>query len=75
MNRIIVYEPLKGQLGGAAQPVELVDESGRRLGHFVPTRIAEPADECPYSPEQLDEMRSERGGRPLKEIWKSLGVK
>jgi hypothetical protein len=75
VNRITVHEPLKGELHAVAQPVELIDETGRRLGHFVPARITSPGDDCPYSPEELDQMQSERGGRPLKEIWKSLGAK
>lgn len=75
VNRITVPESLKTELDGVAQPVELVDEAGRRLGHFVPTPVPGPADQCPYSPEELEQMRSERGGRPLKEIWPSLGAK
>ena len=75
MNRITVHEPLKGELDAAIQPVELIDEGGRRLGHFVPARIAAPGDDCPYSPEELDRMQSEQDGRTLKEIWESLGAK
>lgn len=75
MNRITVHEPLKAELDALAQPVELIDEAGKRLGHFVPARIAAPGDVCPYSREELDEMHSEQGGRPLREIWGSLRVK
>ncbi|NUQ63577.1 MAG: hypothetical protein HUU20_13965 [Pirellulales bacterium] len=75
MNRITVYEPLKGELDAVAQPVELIDEAGKRLGHFVPARITSPGEECPYSLEGLEHMQSEVGGRPLKEIWTSLGAK
>jgi len=74
VNRITIHEPLKGELDAVAQPVELIDEAGKRLGHFVPARIAVPGDNCPYSPAELDPMQSERGGRPLKEIWASLGA-
>jgi hypothetical protein len=75
VNRIIVSEPLKGELDGFARPVELIDESGKRLGHFVPAIITAAGDDCPYSPDELLEMRSERGGRSLKEIWGALGAK
>ncbi len=75
MNRITVHEPLKAELDAAIQPVELIDEAGRRLGHFVPARIAAPGDDCPYSAEELEQMQTQRGGRPLKEIWTSLGAK
>jgi hypothetical protein len=33
------------------------------------------SDECPYTPDQLEAMRGEQGGRPLSEVWKSLGAK
>lgn len=75
MNQITVHEPLRTQLDGVARPVELVDEGGRRLGLFVPTLVTAADDQCPHAPEELEQMRSERGGRSLAEIWKSLGVK
>jgi hypothetical protein len=73
--RITVHQPLKGQLDCADQPVELVDEAGNRLGHFVPRSLAETDDACPYSAEELHQMRNAIGGRTLQEIWTSLGAK
>ncbi len=75
MNQITVDSPLKVQLAGLAQPVEVVDEAGHRLGHFVPAQATIVSDDCPYSAEELAQMRSEEGGRPLAEIWKSLSAK
>jgi hypothetical protein len=75
MNRIMIDNPLKAQLAALIGPVEVVDETGRSLGHFVPTQATIASDECPYSAEELQRMRSEEGGRPLVEIWKSLGAK
>lgn len=73
MNRIVVSDPLRDALDGVALPVELIDDTGRRLGHFVPAaRDAGANDECPYAPEALAQMRAETGGRPLTEIWESL---
>jgi hypothetical protein len=72
-NRITIDQSLKTQLQGLAGPVELLDESGRMLGHFVP-RMAGSDDECPYSAEELEAMRAESGGRPLPEIWRTLGA-
>jgi hypothetical protein len=74
MNRITVEDPLKTQFDGLAGPVEMIDSTGRRLGHFVPAAPAPATDDCPYSPEELERMRGEREGRPLSEIWRSLGV-
>jgi len=75
INQIVVDSPLKAQLAGLVQPVEVVDETGRSLGHFVPTQAMIVSDDCPYSAEELAHMRSAEGGRPLAEIWKSLGAK
>ena len=72
MNRVTVGDSLRNQLAGLAAPVEVVDESGQPLGHFVPRTSTSTPDSCPFSVEQLDAMRSETGGRPLPEIWKSL---
>jgi hypothetical protein len=74
MNRIMIEDPLKGQFAALIEPVEIVDQTGRSLGHFVPTHAMLASDECPYSAEELERMRSEEGGRPLSEIWKSLGA-
>jgi hypothetical protein len=74
MNQVTIDNPLTMRLHDLVEPVELVDESGRRLGHFVPAVPAD-ADGCPYSSEELEAMRSESGGRPLEEIWKSLRAK
>ena len=75
VTQIVIHQPLIGQLDGLSQPAALVDEQGKRIGHFIPSveAIAEAA--CPYSAEELAAMRAQEGGRPLEEIWKSLGVK
>jgi hypothetical protein len=75
MNRITVDDSLKTQLDGLAEPVEVVDESGRRLGHFVPVLATTASDNSPYSTDELKRMRREEGGRPLAEIWRSLEAK
>jgi len=75
MNRITVDRPLTAQLEGLAAPVEVVDEMGRPLGHFVPRLATTTSDDCPYGPDELDAMRSEQGVRPLSEIWRSLRTK
>ena len=75
MNRITVDHLLTTQLEDLAVPVELVDETGRPLGHFVPRLATVTSDDCPYGPDELDAMRAEQAGRPLSEIWRSLGAK
>jgi hypothetical protein len=62
-----------------ADKVELYRLLADELGHSDPlsidaeTIVLKPEDHCPYSPEELVRMRKEEGGRPLSEIWKSLG--
>lgn len=74
MTQVVIQQPLTAQLGNIVETVDLVDEQGKCLGRFVP---ASPYADygCPYTAEELQQMRSQRGGRPLAEIWKSLGVK
>lgn len=77
MTRLIVDDALRDKLDHHAAPVELCDHSGRLLGHFIPARqsasVGILSDACPYTEEELAAMRAEPGGRPLAEIWKSLG--
>ena len=75
MNRIAVDSVAASQLQGLILPVEIVDETGKTLGRFIPSREVLERDQCPYTPEELEEMRNEPGGCTLEELWKSLGVK
>jgi hypothetical protein len=77
MPRVMVNDVLCQELDTFTTPVEVCDHSGRVLGQFIPagqsTTISVPSDGCPYSDDELTAMRNETGGRPLAEIWKSLG--
>jgi hypothetical protein len=77
MPKLIVDDALGSKLDTCATPVELCDKTGRLLGHFFPVphtkAISLPADGCPHTEDELVAMRNESGGRPLVEIWKSLG--
>jgi hypothetical protein len=70
---------LGAKLEDLAQHVELCDESGRTLGHFLPSAVYDKlfyallAAESPYSPEDLQRSHQESGGRTLAEIWQRLG--
>jgi hypothetical protein len=73
MHRITVDDSLTSQLHGANEPLVLCDGSGSALGHFVPIVLSGAEDDCPYSADELQRMRSEQGGRSWAEIKKSLG--
>ena len=78
MSVLTIDRPLLERLNGLKEQTEFRDADGNVLGHFVPALKGPvellPSDGCPYTPEELVRMRNETGGRPLSEIWKSLGV-
>jgi hypothetical protein len=77
MTRVIVDDAVRAKLHGLQEQLELCDESGRTLGCFLPEelywKLQLAADQCPLSHEEVQRRREEKGGRPLAEIWKSLG--
>ena len=49
MNQIAISQPLTSQLENLVAPVEVIDETGRPLGHFVPRSARHDRDDCPFS--------------------------
>ena len=76
MSKIVVDAELGAKLAEAAGMLEVCDPSGRILGSFYPIPWPPGAkslkDLSPYSDEEIEEFRKEKGGRPLREIWKDL---
>ncbi len=54
--------------------VELRDDSGRIVGHFMPGPLRDDEGKIvvPISEEELDRRSMEKGGRPLKDILHDL---
>jgi hypothetical protein len=75
MTPITLNEPLSTQLGGVTEPVQILNSQGSPIGHFVPIFKLRPEDNCPYSAEELAEMRADPGGMTLEEFWTSIGAK
>ena len=75
MNRMTMDGALTRCLDEIAEPVVVCDDTGRTLGHFVPTVSAGARDKCPYSVEELEQMCAALGGRTIGEIWKWLATK
>lgn len=77
MSRIILSDAFSNQLDRITLPVELCDQTGKALGHFVPSGLSWSdvlaGDGCPYTTEDLARMQNESGGRTLAEMWQSLG--
>lgn len=76
MTKITVNAETRTKLDGLEEVVEICDASGRTLGYFHP--VPEPVDykaliaQSPVSDEELEELRKQRTGRPLKDILRDL---
>jgi hypothetical protein len=77
MNKITLDDTLRAKLNGLNEVLEVCDESGQSLGHFLPAeeyhKLLYTTDYCPYTEEELERSLQESDGRPLVEIWRSLG--
>ena len=77
MARVIADEALRSKLNGLDEQIEVCDEGGRTLGHFVPADLYQKLLyawlNAQVSDEELERRRQEPRGRTLPEIWKSLG--
>ena len=77
MTKVTLDESLKSKLNGLAEQVELCDETGQTVGHFLPPDLYRELllawADSQISPEELERRRREPRGRTLAEIWKSLG--
>ncbi len=74
MNRVVVDPATHARLREVRQTLELCDDSGRLVGHFVPTLDpSECADLEPHVSEaELDRRERAGGGRPLVDILTDL---
>lgn len=79
MSKVTLDPHLRSSLNGLSEPVEICDENGTTLGHFLPQvlyrkmlyALAE-SQRPPLTPEEVERRRHETGGRPLPAIWKDL---
>jgi hypothetical protein len=74
MTKITIDAATVAKLKDAREMVELRDEAGRIVGHFLPgpPRDADGNIIVPFSEEELERRSRESGGRPLKEIFDDL---
>ena len=77
MSKIVLDADLRAKLNGLNEQVEFCDGTGATLGRFVPEaeyrRLLYACLKDQISDEELVRLRNQPGGRPLKEIWQSLG--
>lgn len=74
MNRLVVDPATLAGLRDVRQTLELCDDSGRVVGHFIPTvdRSQYSELEPQISEDELDRRERIRGGRSLAEILTAL---
>lgn len=72
MERLVLDGQALSKLREACSAVEIVDDSGKALGHFFPSGSEELLLEPQVSEEELDRREAAGGGRPLKEILADL---
>lgn len=79
MTKLTLDADLRSKLNGLDEPVEVCDERGQTVGHFLPSPLydglfyAALSAESPHSKEELRRRHQETEGRPLAEIWRELG--
>ena len=74
MVRIILDSSTLAKLGDLSDRVEIMDESGNRVGYFTP---ATPVDlyqtvQPPLSREEIERRKRNLSGRPLRDILADL---
>jgi hypothetical protein len=75
MGKVLLDEATGAKLRGVHE-VELCDELGRRVGHFLSEklylRLLYDWANAQISDEELERRRQQPGGRTLTEIWARL---
>jgi len=77
MVRVTIDQAFCSQLGNFQSPLELCDETGRIVGHFIPVQdrsVYEGVD-SPASDDELDRRSRDESGRRLAEILRDLDAK
>ena len=79
MSTIVLDADLRAKLNGLNEKVDVRDEAGNIVGHFLPSeeyyRMLCKSIEIPFSKEEIQRFRSSGGGCSPEEFWKKLGVK
>jgi hypothetical protein len=78
MGKITLDPSLKVKLNGLNEPLELCDERGTTVGHFLPEDTYRKYFyawlKSQVSDEEIDRLRQEKGGKTLAEIKDGLGL-
>ena len=77
MSKLVLDAELRSKLNGLNAAIEVCDESGETIGHFLPEdeyrRLVIARYSAQLTDEKIKRLRAQSGGKPLAEIWKRLG--
>jgi hypothetical protein len=78
MSQITVDDTLRARLRGLTEPLELRDEAGQTVGHYLPEAVyrlwlAVAADFPQLTPEEIQQRLQDQEGQPLETLWQRLG--
>jgi hypothetical protein len=77
MDKIILDAAVRAKLNGLERELEVCDETGHTLGHFLPPAVYQKLLyawlNAQVTDEELERASQEPGGRTLEEIWRELG--
>jgi len=75
MSKVILDTDLRAKLNGLNEEVEILDEQGKTVGHFLPAplyqKLACTWANAQVTDEELDKASREVGGRSLADVWKA----
>jgi hypothetical protein len=76
MSKVILDDDLRAKLNGLTETVEVCESTGRVLGFFVPRdeylKDLYAKARAAVTDDEIERLRGQTGGRPLKEILKDL---
>jgi hypothetical protein len=76
MSKIILDQALRAKLNGLNEQMEICDESGKTLGHFLPVEVYRKLVvsklQIPFSEAEIERRRRETDGCSLEEFWKRV---
>jgi hypothetical protein len=75
MGKVVLTPALEAEFAGFQNPMEVCDAQGNAVGLFFPLSSYKSLLahlEIPYSKEELQRRRQEKGGTSLQEFWKTV---
>jgi hypothetical protein len=79
MSKVIIDDALKAKLNGLARGTEFLAPDGRSLGFFVTSEeyldLVHAQAQVRFTPDEIERLRRQSGGRPLPDILTELEKK